>query len=187
MEPIGVLAINPETKEQPHDFTKTVQVATSYFPSETWDGIEYLGEINARCDVRILVGKSVHEAFLFRRLVEKVNVFRKRSNWINVLLGITVKPVIATHWCFDGIRFKRVSYFVVDYVAKSVGIVSFYQVEGEFPTKVVAHGLGHSKGLRHHTEPLDVMYSDLLRASTLYVEGFCHTCKTEIANAYSID
>jgi predicted Zn-dependent protease len=187
MGSIGVLAINPETKEQPHDFTKTVQLATRFFPSETWDNIEYLGEIDASCDVRILVGKTVREAFLFRRLVEKVNMFRKRSKWFNVLLGITAGPIVATHWCFDGIRFKRVSYLVVDYVAKSVGIVSFYQVEGEFPAKVVAHGLGHSRGLRHHTEPVDVMYSDLLRASMLHVEGFCEACKREIANTHSHD
>jgi predicted Zn-dependent protease len=187
MEPIGVLAINPETMGQPHYFAKTVQVATSYFPSETWDNIEYLGEIDASCDVKILVGKTVCKAFLFRRLVEKVKMFRKRSKWFNVLLGITADPIIVTHWCFDGMQFKRVSYLVADYVSKSDGVVSFYQIEGELPAKVVAHGLGHSRGLRHHTEPVDVMYSNLLRTSTLHVEGFCDTCKKEIADTHSND
>ena len=127
MEPIGLLAINPETNEQPHDFTKTIQIATGYFPSETWGNIEYLGEITAKSDVRILAGKTVCEAFLFRRLVERVSKFRKTSKWFNLLLGITADPIIATYWSFDGKRFKRVSYMIADYVA--IALESFHSLK----------------------------------------------------------
>lgn len=187
MEPIGLLAINPETNEQVHNFAKTVEVATSYFPIETWDSIKYLGEINTRCDVRILAGKTVCEAFLFKRLVERVRKFRKMSKWLNLLLGVTTDPIIATYWYFDGKRFKRANYLITDYVARSIGVVSFFQVECESSKKVVAHGLGHNRGLRHHIEPVDIMYTELLKASTLRVEGFCEACKKEMSNVHSHD
>jgi len=79
-----------------------------------------------------------------------------------------------------GARFKQALYLVHDYVTETIGVISFFRVEATASSKVVAHGLGHSKGLRHHLEPIDLMHPELLRTSTLQVEGFCKACLSRL-------
>jgi predicted Zn-dependent protease len=87
---------------------------------------------------------------------------------------------VATYYFFDGKGFKRTFYLVHDYMDETIGIVSLFQVNENSINKVVAHGLGHSKGLRHHLEPIDLMHPRLLRATTLEVEGFCKVCMKKL-------
>jgi len=102
---------------------------------------------------------------------------------MSLLLGGTPDPVVALYCFFDGKNFKKTLYLVHDYVTEKVGVVSFFQLDEENSRKVVAHGLGHNRGLRHHMEPIDLMYPELLRFPILQVEGFCRVCLRTLKKA----
>ena len=172
MQSINVLTINEELG----DLVKIVEDAKDYFPAETWDEIRYLGKISLEHDVRITTSVDSLEAFLFQKLIERVGKIRDSERLMNVLLGITPDPIVAVYYSFDGRHFKRTVCLVHDYVAQRVGVVSLFRVNSEASGKVVAHGLGHNRGLRHHVKPIDLMYANLLRCPTIQVEGFCEDC-----------
>jgi len=100
---------------------------------------------------------------------------------MSLFLGITTDPVVAMYHFFDRTSFKKALYLVHDYVDEKVGVVSLFQVKEESSRKLVAHGLGHNRGLRHHVEPIDLMYSKLLNSLTLQVDGFCEVCLRKLA------
>ena len=175
MQSINVLTINKEP-ENGRDLIKIVEEAKSYFPTETWDAINYLGKLDVEYDVQIAIGGDSLGGFLFETLTKRFVRMTDEQRSLNLLLGITPDPILATYYFFDGNNFKRSVYIVHDYVTKKIGIVSFFRVKEAYSSKVVAHGLGHSRGLRHHLEPVDLMYSELLKTATLQVEGFCEVC-----------
>ena len=180
MSSINVLTINEEPENE-QDLVKIVESAKSYFPTETWDDILYLGRLNLEHDIKIATNGKSFEALLFEKLIKKIERIKNSENIVDLLLGITPDPVVALYHFFDGKEFKRALYLVHDYVAEKVGIVSFFQLSDENSNKVTAHGLGHNRGLRHHMEPIDLMYSELLRSPTLRVEGFCKVCLRTLA------
>jgi len=175
MRSINVLSINGEAENE-RDLIKTVRDAIRYFPKEAWDDIRYIGKIRLEHDIRLATCERSFGAFLFEKLVERVGKMKGSDEVMNLLLGITLDPIAAMYYCFDGTNFKRSLYFIHDYVGVKVGVVSFFRVKEESSGKVVAHGLGHNKGLHHHTEPIDLIYSELLRFPRLQVEGFCEAC-----------
>jgi predicted Zn-dependent protease len=59
---------------------------------------------------------------------------------------------------------------------------SLFQVDAQQSSRVVVHGLGHNRGLRHHVEPIDVMYPHLLKSPVLEVEGFCMGCLRKLTH-----
>lgn len=172
---INVLTINEEPQDE-RDLVKIAENARRYFPTETWDDIKYLGKLSLKHDIKIATNEESFGAFLFDKLTKKIRKIKDSHRLINLLLGITPDPIIAMYYFFDGKHFKRTLYLVHDYVAETVGVVSLFRVNEESSSKVVAHGLGHSRGLRHHLEPIDLMYSELLRTPILQVEGFCKVC-----------
>jgi len=172
---IDVLTINGKP-ENGRDLVKITEDARSYFPTETWDDIRFLGKLSLEHDVKIVTNKQSLGAFLIEKLTKRIGRIRDSNRLMNILLGITPDPIVAMYYAFDGKHFKRTLYLVHDYVAEKVGIVSLFRLNEESSSKVVAHGLGHSRGLRHHLEPIDLMYTELLRTSTLQVEGFCKVC-----------
>jgi predicted Zn-dependent protease len=103
---------------------------------------------------------------------------------MDLLLAITPEPVVALYYFFNGKGFKRTLYFVHDYVDETVGIVSLFQVKTKEADKVIAHGLGHSRGLRHHLEPVDLMHPELLRTA-LDIEGFCKVCLRRLTTSHA--
>ncbi|MCW3985014.1 MAG: hypothetical protein NWE91_01175 [Candidatus Bathyarchaeota archaeon] len=175
MRSITVLTINGESENE-IDLVKIVEDARTYFPSETWDDIKYLGKLSLEYDVKIALNRESFAAFLFEKLIERIGKINSSDRLMSLLLGITLDPIVAVHYFFDGENFKKTVYLVHDYVAEKVGVVSLFQVDNESSRKVVAHGLGHNKGLRHHMEPIDLMYSEFLRFPRLQVEGFCKVC-----------
>jgi predicted Zn-dependent protease len=179
MRAIGVLTINAEL-ENDEDFVKTVEDARDYFLAETWAGIQYLGALSLKHDVKVATKEESRGALLLDRLFAAVRKVKENESLVTLVLGITPDPVIALHYFFDGTNFKRASYLVHDYVAEQVGVVSLFQVEEDSLTKVVAHGLGHSRGLRHHAKPIDLMYPELLRVSAPQVDGFCEACMRKL-------
>ena len=179
MQSIGVLTIGEEQKHK-EDLIKVIEAASDYFPTETWDTIEYVGKLRLEHDLKIAMNNSSNEAFLFQKLINKVRRMKSSNKSSGLLLGITSNPIVAMYHFFDRTSFKRAIFLVHDYVDENVGVVSFFHVNNKFSSKLVAHGLGHNRGLRHHTEPIDLMYSELLRASTLQVDGFCEACQRKL-------
>jgi predicted Zn-dependent protease len=175
MKSISVLTINREPENE-RDLVKIAEDARRYFPSKTWDDVRYLGKLSLKYDVKIASDGELMGAFLFERLTKTIKRIRAFHRLMDLLLAITSEPVVALYYFFNGKGFKRTLYFVHDYVDETVGIVSLYQVNEKSASKVVAHGLGHSRGLRHHLEPVDLMHPELLRTPALDVEGFCKVC-----------
>jgi predicted Zn-dependent protease len=175
MESISVLTIGGETKDK-RDMVKIVEDASGYFPMKTWDDIRYIGELTLEHDFRVKTSIDSYGAFLFQKLINRMKGIKESNGLMNLLLGITADPVVALYHYFDNTNFKRALYLVHDYVNGKVGVVSLFQVKEESSGKLVAHGLGHNRGLRHHVEPIDLMYSALLSSSPLQVDGFCEVC-----------
>jgi len=179
---INVLTINGEPENE-QDLVKIVEDAKSYFPTETWHDILYLGKLRLEHDIKIAKNGEPFGAFLFEKLIKRIKRIKNSDRLMNLLLGITPDPIIAMHYFFEGNNFKRTLYLVHDYVAEKVGVVSLHQLNNETSSKVVAHGLGHNRGLRHHVKPIDLMYFELLRTPILQVEGFCKICLQTLTKA----
>ena len=175
---IDTLTINEEHKSE-GEILEIIWKALEYFPKGLWDGVNYLGNINMMHDVKIRVEskKTVHGAFVFNRLVNKIKRVRELLQIKELLLAVTCDPIIALYHTFNFEKLSRTATLVHDYFSKDIGIVSFFRVkEEENATKVVAHGLGHSLGLRHHVKPIDLMYEGLLECDNLINDGFCSEC-----------
>ncbi|UCE43684.1 MAG: hypothetical protein JSV57_04830 [Candidatus Bathyarchaeota archaeon] len=175
MHSIAVLTINGK-RENEEDLVKIIEDASSYFPAETWDHIKYIGRLGLEHDFKVAKNREAYGAFLFQRLISRIKEIRNRNRLMNLLLGVTADPIVAVYPFFDGTGFKNALYLVHDYVDERAGVVSFFRVDEEFSNKLVAHGLGHNRGLCHHLEPIDLMYSELLSTSILRVNGFCEVC-----------
>lgn len=175
MGSIDVLMINVEPANG-RGLIKIVEDGSGYFPTETRDDIECIAELHLDHDVTIMTGGESFGAFLFERLTKRIRSIKHSNRLRNLLLGITPDPIVAIQHHLDGRRFRRTLHIVHDYVDEKTGVVSLFQISDHSSSKVVAHGLGHNRGLRHHQEPIGLMYSGLLRAPVLQVEGFCRIC-----------
>ena len=179
MGSIDVLTVNEEPESQV-DLIRVVEEAKNYFPTEIWDDVRYIGKLKMNHDVTITTGEEHRGAFLVEKITKRIKRIRD-CKLMNLLLGITTDPVIAMYYYFDGNLFRRSLFLVHDYVSEKIGIVSLFRITEESASKVVAHGLGHNRGLVHHYKPIDLMYSKLLNALTLRIEGFCKDCKSKLA------
>ncbi len=175
MRSIDILLVNGEPENE-RDVIRIVEDASNFFPIETWGDVKYLAKLMLEHDVTIATGGESFGAFLFEKLTKRIGRIKRSNKLTNLLLGITPDPIIAVYYFLDGRRFRRTLHLVHDYVDERIGVVSLFRVNEESSSKVVAHGLGHNRGLRHHLEPIDLMYTELLRTSTLQVEGFCKVC-----------
>lgn len=175
---IDVLTVNEELESQV-DLIRVVEEARNYFSTETWDDVRYIGKLKMNHDVTITTGKEHRRALLVENITKRIRRIRD-CELTNLLLGITTDPVIAMYYYLDGNLFRRSLFLVHDYVSEKIGIVSLFRVKEESASKVIAHGLGHSRGLVHHHKPIDLMYSRLLNTLTLQVEGFCKGCKDKL-------
>ena len=180
MGSITVLTISGRTEDK-EDVVEIVEDASGYFPTDTWDDIIYIGKISLEHDFKVATGRESYGAFLFQKVIKRIRKVRDSNRLISLLLGITSDPIVAVHHFFDRTNFKRAFYLVHDYVDEKAGVVSLFQVEEETSSKLVAHGLGHNRGLSHHIEPIDLMYSELLKSPILQVDGFCEVCLRKLA------
>lgn len=175
MQSISVLTISGE-QENDKDMVKIVEVASGYFPTQTWEDIGYVGKLSFEHDFKVVTSRESCGAFHFQKLISKIRKVRDSKKLTSLLLGITADPMVAMYDFFDRTNFKRALYLVHDYVDEKVGVVSLFQVNEVSSSRLVAHGLGHNRGLCHHAEPIDLMYSKLLSSSILQVDGFCEVC-----------
>ncbi|MCW4051890.1 MAG: hypothetical protein NWE78_01610 [Candidatus Bathyarchaeota archaeon] len=175
MQSLNVLTVCQEPGNE-KDLIQIVDDAKTFFPTEAWYDVRYLGELSLEHDLKIMAGDETCGAFLFKKLLKRFQKVKDSSGLTGVLLGITPKPVIDLYYSFEGGNLKKTVFFVQDYVCKKIGVVSLFRLTRESSSKVVAHGLGHNQGLHHHLEPTDLMHSELLRISHLEVDGFCNLC-----------
>jgi len=182
MVSISLLTVCGDDSKSDVDLATTVEEATRFFPTQVWDEVEYLGRLMIKHDLKVQTREKELGAFAFNDLLLKVRKIRAGDSSRNLLLGVTHDPIVAVWHFFSGKSFGRSVYLIHDFVDKKVGVISFFKVKNETSPMMVAHGLGHSKGLRHHNNPVDLMHPDLLRASELDIEGFCRRCFTQLVN-----
>ena len=179
MQSISVLTINKEPESE-QDLVKIAEGAIRYFHTGTSNDVMYLGKLSLDHDVKVATSQECLGAFLFKTLIRRIRRLRDSYRATNFWLGMTPDPVVDMYCFLEGTHLKRASYLVHDYMTEAVGIASLFRVNEGFSSKIVAHGLGHSRGLLHHADPIDLMYSELLDASKLKVEGFCKLCSCKL-------
>lgn len=151
-----------------------------YFPEDTWEGINYLGNLDLEHHVRIKANQEHRGAFIVNTLVEKMRVLKKLLKSQGILLGLTLDPIIFSYFQFDANRFRRIINLVRDYVTLDVGFISLFDTDEETAIRISAHCLGHNQGLSHHHEPVDLMYVWLLDGKPVRNDGFCEACQTKL-------
>jgi hypothetical protein len=176
---IDVLTINEDPKNE-EELIEIVEQACEYFPRGNWEGIEYLGNLNMEHDVKITSNRGVYGAFIFEKLVMKIRKLKSMFNAFELLLGITPDPIVTIYYRFERRTYERMVNLIHDYVSRDVGVVSLFRVEDGSASRLIAHGLGHNRGLRHHVDPIDLMYVDLLNHPMLNREAFCRECTNKL-------
>ncbi|NIR87662.1 hypothetical protein GWO13_08935 [Candidatus Bathyarchaeota archaeon] len=176
---LDVLTINEKPKNK-ENLLEIIYQAFCYFPQGIWQGIKYQGNINVKHDLKIKSKEKIYGAFIFNSLMVRIREKKNTLNSQGLLLAVTHDPVIAIYHRFESDRFKKIVNLIRDYVIKDVGMVSLFEVKKEAATKISAHGLGHNKGLKHHAEPIDLMYARLLDGYPIKKEGFCNKCQRKL-------
>lgn len=179
MPSLDVLTINKQIWHS-DNLVEVMWRAFSYFPEGIWEGVNYVGNVVVKQDLKIKSGDALLRAFLFSHLLREIRDMRSVYGVQELLLGVTHDPVIIMFHRLEGNRFKSVVNLVHDYVTSDVGIISLFETEEDSASKVAAHGLGHNQGLEHHLEPLDLMYEGLLNGRPIRINGFCDECQQEL-------
>ncbi|MFQ6064843.1 MAG: hypothetical protein ACE5L6_05135 [Candidatus Bathyarchaeia archaeon] len=179
MQLLDMLTINEEPKSK-EGLLETIWKAFDYFPRGIWEEIRFVGNIIVKYDLKIKTREKIYGAFIFNNLMRKIreikNVFESRG----LLLAVTYDPVISVYHQFELESFKRIINLVRDYVSRDVGMLSLFEILDETATRVAAHGLGHNQGLKHHVEPIDLMYGSLLDGHSIKRDGFCDECREKL-------
>ncbi|MEM2321508.1 MAG: hypothetical protein QXS79_06495 [Candidatus Bathyarchaeia archaeon] len=175
MPSMEMLTVN-EASKSIENILEIIWRALEYFPKGVWDEVRYLGNANIKHDVKIGIKGIFYKAFLFNNLIGKIRKIRGAMEIRDLLLAVTVDPVIAVYPQLEPKGISHMASLVRDYASYDVGIVSLFTLENDTAVMVTAHGLGHSRGLRHHSEPIDLMYEGLLGSRILNRKGFCRDC-----------
>ena len=176
---LDLLTINEDLRNR-EDLAEIFWKAFEYFPDGVWRETSFVGNLNVRFDLEIRLDEVFHGAFIFSHLLRRIRKMKDLLRIEDLLLGVTHDPVIVMYYRFDVDRFRQIVDIVHDYVSDDVGLISLFETdEGVFP-RIAAHGLGHSLGLKHHAQPLDLMYIGLLHGSPISINGFCEECKGKL-------
>jgi len=179
VQSLDMLTINEELRNE-EDLVEVIWKAFTYFPEGIWKGVNYVGNINVKCDLKIKTEEEDCGGFTFPRLIRKIRKMKSTFGIDDLLLGVTHDPVIFIYHQFEVDRIRRVVNLVHDYVSNDVGVISLFDTDKDAPAKVTAHGLGHNQGLEHHADPVDLMYTGLLHGKPIKIDGFCDECKRKL-------
>jgi len=179
VQSLDMLTINEEFRNR-EDLVELMWTAFSYFPRGIWEGVNFVGNISVKCDLKIRLKQDVCGAFVFSHLLRKIKEMKNMLKTEDLLLAMTHHPVIVMYHRFEVDGFKRMVNIVHDYVSNDVGMISLYETDEDAAAKVAAHGLGHNQGLTHHAEPIDLMYAGLLHGHRIEIDGFCSECKRKL-------
>ena len=176
---IEMLTINEETSKL-EDLVELMWKALAYFPSGIWTGVNYMGNVNLGSDLEIELKEELHKTFVFPQILKRIRKVKKKLMIQNFMFAVTHNPVVMLHYRFHIDTFKRRVSLIHDYAAADVGLLSLFKNVGNDGVKIAAHGLGHSQGLDHHGEPVDLMYVGLLTGTPIKMNKFCHECLREL-------
>ena len=176
---IEMLTINEETNTL-EDLVELMWKALAYFPSGIWTGVNYMGNVNFGCDLEVELREELYKAFVFPQILKRIRKIKKKFMTQNFVFAVTHNPVVMLHYGFHIDTFKRRVSLVHDYAAADVGLLSLFKKGGNEGIKIAAHGLGHSQGLEHHNEPVDLMYVGLLTGEPIKMNKFCHESLREL-------
>jgi hypothetical protein len=176
MSSLDIVTINEEPSGT-EEVVGIIEAAVDYFPTGIWEHIQHLGNVKLHHDVKIRFSTIVRGAFIFDKLLSRIQWIRYLLTCECLLLAVTPDPVITILHRLEGGSIHRVVSLVRDYVSERVGFISLFQLTIDTSTQVTAHGLGHSQGLKHHADPIDLMYIKLLRGHPLRHDGFCMVCQ----------
>ena len=179
MQSLDMLTINEEFRNR-ENLVEMMWKAFSYFPRGIWEGVNFVGNMSVKCDLKVRSKQDAFGAFIFSHLLRKIKEMKNILKTEDLLLAMTHDPVIVVYHRFEVDRFKRTINIVHDYVSNDVGIISLYETDEDAAAKVAAHGLGHNQGLTHHVEPVDLMYVGLLHGRSIEIDGFCNECKRKL-------
>ncbi|MCW3981891.1 MAG: M10 family metallopeptidase domain-containing protein [Candidatus Bathyarchaeota archaeon] len=177
MPKLDLLTINEEPRDK-EALSEILWKAFNYFPERYWNGITYLGNIIIKHDLGFKSGTKAYDAFAFHTLLRRIRAMAVARNERKLLLAVTHTPVIAIYYEIKLSKLKRVANLIRDYVSPGLGVVSFFEMEEPREIEVAAHGLGHSQGLAHHSQPVDIMYFRLLNGNV--GEAFCDACQNKL-------
>ncbi|MEM1674895.1 MAG: hypothetical protein QXN24_03920 [Candidatus Bathyarchaeia archaeon] len=179
MPSLEVLTVN-EASRSIEEILEIIWRALEYFPRGLWDEVMYIGNADIKYDIKVEIKGESYRAFIFNNLLGKIKRIREAMKIKDLLLAVTANPVIAIYSKLGSKGISRVASLVHDYLSSDIGIVSLFAMKDDATTMVTAHGLGHSRGLRHHAEPIDLMYEGLLKSKSLSRDGFCESCLRRI-------
>jgi predicted Zn-dependent protease len=177
MPKLDMITINEESGTN-EDLSEILCKAFEYFPDGYWNGVSYLGNVVIKHDLRLKSGMKTYGAFAFKTLLRRVREAANARKECELLLAVTHTPIVAIYYEIQLSRLKRVVNLIRDYVSSNLGIVSFFDMKEPREVEVAAHGLGHSQGLMHHSQPVDIMYFRLLNGNV--EEAFCRACRDKL-------
>jgi hypothetical protein len=173
---LDIVTVN-EKSASIEEIVSIVETAVNFFPKGSWEQIQLLGNVKMYHDVKIRFRTKVRGAFIFNKLVPRIQSIRSFLTYECLVLAVTPDPVISTMHRLEEGSIHRVVSIVRDYVSECVGFISLFQLTKDTASQVTAHGLGHSQGLKHHRSPIDLMYIRLLQGHPLQYDGFCTVCQ----------
>jgi hypothetical protein len=176
---LDVFTLNQDSQDR-WELIEIVQLAMEYFPDKIWDGVKYIGNMDVTHNFKIKINQELRGAFDINVLIKRIRELRVLLEIDNLLLALTSDPVVLSYYRYGADKFNRILSLVKDFVASDIGLISLFDTDEETAIRISAHGLGHSKGLIHHSEPLDLMYVGLLDGSPLRNNSFCEDCKKKL-------
>jgi predicted Zn-dependent protease len=166
---LDVVTINSEDPNQ--DLVKLVEEGVEFFPPYIWDSINYTGEVEFPCDRELFMGERFIPSFEYRKLISRLRKIKRKKP----LLGIISNHLVYFESIFYENGKLKISYMPIRDYMEEVGFVSLLKLENQVASKIIAHALGHNRGLEHHHIPIDLMYPEL-RDITYVPEQFCKKC-----------
>lgn len=169
------LSINGAVKDK-ENLAEIVGRASELFPRNLWEDVEYLWNVKIDPDVPIEYKKKPYLAFSIEKIKRKMRYLRKILEPPSTLFGITYDPIVVSFSGFENGVYMNLYGLVREDFYGDIGFFSLFDTEEEKSHPLIAHGLGHSFGLDHHTKPIGIMYDRISSVHSEGLEEFCPDC-----------
>jgi len=166
---LDVVTVN--SKDPYQDLVQFVEEGTNLFPLKIVDSINYAGEVEYPYDKKLFMNEEPIPSFDFRKLILRLNRIKGK----NPLMAIITNHLVYLESIFQQNGKYKISYMPIRDYMEEVGFVCLLRLADQHMSKVIAHTIGHSRGLGHHKRPIDLMYA-FLEPETHYPEPFCENC-----------
>jgi predicted Zn-dependent protease len=185
MPTLEMVVINRDTvyAEEMADVFEMVQ---DRFPSKHLYGIEVLGKVEVKHDTKVLIRGKEYKAHEYANLMRKMKKFKEFLGVKGPFLGLAYDPMVRIYTEITARGVETGIEVLRDYVHENTVVYSCFGVPVNKNFDSALHTLGHVAGLRHHVEPIDIMYYNLLqeqtKLKTLDSSGkyFCEVCEENL-------